>query len=137
MKAIQIEEFGGPEVMQVTEVPDPESADGQVVVEVVRAGINFADTHVTRNDYLARQELPLIPGGEIAGRTPDGRRVAALLPSGGYAQKFDPRHPGWVQVTGTKAMMTQHGAHAAPGSRRERRTRRDKWEQSTVEFGGR
>ena len=87
MKAIQIEEFGGPEVMQVTEVPDPESADGQVVVEVVRAGINFADTHVIRNDYLARQELPLIPGGEIAGRTPDGRRVAALLPSGGYAQK--------------------------------------------------
>src|SRR5437764_12146275 len=53
--------------------------------------------------------------------------------TGGYAQKFDPRHPGWVQVTGTKAMMTQHGAHAAPGSRRERRTRRDQWEQRTVE----
>ena len=54
---------------------------------MARAGINFADTHVTRNDYLAKQELPLIPGGEIAGRTPDGRRVAALLASGGYAQK--------------------------------------------------
>ncbi|HSF01524.1 MAG TPA: zinc-binding dehydrogenase [Solirubrobacterales bacterium] len=87
MKAIQIEEFGGPEVMRLAEVPDPEPAAGEVVVEVARAGINFADTHVTRNDYLAEQELPLTPGGEVAGRTPDGRRVAALLLSGGYAQK--------------------------------------------------
>jgi NADPH2:quinone reductase len=42
---------------------------------------------VTRNDYLAKQELPLIPGGEVAGRTADGRRVAALLMNGGYAQR--------------------------------------------------
>ena len=42
---------------------------------------------MTRNDYLAKQELPLIPGGEVAGRTPDGRRVAALVASGGYAEK--------------------------------------------------
>ena len=87
MKAIQIDEFGGPEVMSLTEVPDPEPAAGEVLVEVTRAGINFADTHVTRNDYLASQELPLIPGGEIAGRTADGSRVAALLANGGYAQK--------------------------------------------------
>jgi NADPH:quinone reductase len=87
MRAIQIEEFGGPEVMQLTDLPDPEPAPGEVVIDVARAGINFADTHVTRNDYLAKQELPFIPGGEVAGRTPDGRRVAALLPNGGYAQK--------------------------------------------------
>jgi NADPH2:quinone reductase len=87
MKAIQISEFGGPDVMQVVELPDPEPADGQVVVDVARAGVNFADTHVTRNDYLAKQELPLVPGGEVAGTTPDGRRVAALLANGGYAQK--------------------------------------------------
>ena len=87
MKAIQIEEFGGPEMMRLIEVPDPEPAAGEVVVEVARAGINFGDTHVTRNDYLAKQELPLIPGGEVAGRTGDGRRVAALMASGGYAQK--------------------------------------------------
>src|SRR3712207_664968 len=71
--------------MQLVELPDPEPADGEVVVDVVRAGINFGDTHATRNDYLAEQSLPLIPGGEIAGRTSDGRRVAAFLPSGGYA----------------------------------------------------
>jgi NADPH2:quinone reductase len=87
MRAIQIEEFRGPEAMRLVELPDPQPRDGEVVVEVARAGINFADTHVTRNDYLANQELPLIPGGEVAGRTPDGRRVAALLPSGGYAEK--------------------------------------------------
>src|SRR5919109_3343683 len=87
MRAIQIEEFRGPEAMRLVELPDPQPRDGEVVVEVARAGINFADTHVTRNDYLASQELPLIPGGEIAGRTSDGRRVAALLASGGYAQK--------------------------------------------------
>src|SRR3954464_5600551 len=87
MRAIQIEKFGGPEVMQLTDLPDPEPAPGEVVIDVARAGINFADTHVTRNDYLAKQELPFIPGGEVAGRTPDGRRVAALLASGGYGQK--------------------------------------------------
>jgi NADPH2:quinone reductase len=87
VRAIQIKEFGGPEVMELVELPDPEPGDGEVVVEVARAGVNFADTHVTRNDYLAEQELPLIPGGEIAGRTPDGRRVAALLPHGGYAER--------------------------------------------------
>ncbi|MFL5908875.1 MAG: zinc-binding alcohol dehydrogenase family protein [Solirubrobacterales bacterium] len=87
MKAIQIEKFGGPEVLQVTEVPDPEPADGQVVVDVARAGMNFADTHQIRNDYLAEQSLPMIPGGEISGTTPDGRRVAAIMSGGGYAQK--------------------------------------------------
>ncbi|MFL5907276.1 MAG: zinc-binding alcohol dehydrogenase family protein, partial [Solirubrobacterales bacterium] len=88
MKAIQIEEFGGPEVLKVAEVPDPEPTDGQVVVDVARAGMNFADTHAIRNDYLAEQSLPLIPGGEIAGTTADDRRVAAMVGSGGYAQKI-------------------------------------------------
>ena len=87
VKAIQIKEFGGPEAMEVVELPDPEAGEDETVVEVARAGINFADTHVTHNDYLAEQELPLVPGGEISGRTADGRRVAALLMNGGYAQR--------------------------------------------------
>jgi len=57
------------------------------LIDVARSGINFADTHATHNDYLAEQTLPLIPGGEVSGRTADGRRVAALLASGGYAEK--------------------------------------------------
>jgi NADPH:quinone reductase len=87
VKAIQIREFGGPEVLEHTDLPDPEPGDGQVVVDVARAGVNFADTHVTRNDYLAEQELPMVPGGEISGTTADGRRVAALLMNGGYAER--------------------------------------------------
>jgi NADPH:quinone reductase len=87
MKAIQIQEFGGPETLQYVDLPDPAPGEGEVVVEIARAGVNFADTHATRNDYLAEQSLPLVPGAEIAGRTPDGRRVAALLGSGGYAEK--------------------------------------------------
>jgi NADPH:quinone reductase len=87
MKAIQIEEFGGPEVLRHVEVSEPVPGEGEVLIDVARSGINFADTHATRNDYLAEQALPLTPGGEISGRTPDGRRVAALLATGGYAEK--------------------------------------------------
>ncbi len=87
MKAIQIEEFGGPEVLAHVELPDPTPAEGEVLIDVARAGINFADTHATRNDYLAEQSLPLIPGAEVSGRTPDGRRVAAIVGSGAYAEK--------------------------------------------------
>ena len=87
MKAIQIEEFGGPEVLRHVEIDDPVAGEGMVVVDVARSGVNFADTHATRNDYLAEQSLPLIPGAEISGRTADGRRVAALVGSGGYAEK--------------------------------------------------
>lgn len=87
MKAIQIEEFGGPEVLRHVDLSEPEPGEGEVLVEVARSGVNFADTHATRNDYLAEQQLPLIPGAEMSGRTPDGRRVAAILPSGGYAER--------------------------------------------------
>lgn len=87
MKAIQIEEFGGPEVLEYRDVADPQAGEGEVVVEVARSGINFADTHATRNDYLAEQQLPLIPGAEVSGRAPDGKRVAAILGGGGYAEE--------------------------------------------------
>lgn len=86
MKAIQITEFGGPEVLKHVELPDPEPADGEVLVSVARSGINFADTHQRRDDYLAPASLPMIPGAEISGTTSDGRRVAALLAGGGYAE---------------------------------------------------
>jgi NADPH2:quinone reductase len=87
MKAIQIEEFGGPEVLRFVDVADPSPKLSEIVVNVKRSGVNFADTHASRNDYLAEQTLPLIPGAEISGQTNDGRRVAVLLGSGGYAEK--------------------------------------------------
>lgn len=88
MRAVLIEEWGGLDVLQVRDdVPDPEPAEGQVIVEVTRSGINYADTHARENSYLARYELPYIPGAEVAGVTADGRRVVALVGSGGYAEK--------------------------------------------------
>jgi NADPH:quinone reductase len=87
MKAVQINEFGGPEKLRVVDLDEPTPGEGEVLIDVARSGINFADTHATRNDYLAEQALPLIPGGEVSGRTGDGRRVAALLANGGYAEK--------------------------------------------------
>src|SRR4029079_11186725 len=86
MRCVQIEEFGGPAVLKVADLPKPEPGEGEVLIEVSRAGINFSDTHQRENSSLARYEVPLVLGGEVAGTTPDGRRVVALLRSGGYAE---------------------------------------------------
>jgi NADPH2:quinone reductase len=87
MRAIQQREFGGPEVLELVELPTPAPGDGEVLVRVTRAGMNFADTHQRRNDYLAAQQLPLVPGGEVVGvRADTGERVVALCGTGGYAQ---------------------------------------------------
>lgn len=87
MRAIQQHEFGGPEVLKLVEVPVPEPGDGEVLVRVTRAGLNFADTHQRRNEYLAAAELPLTPGAEVAGiREDTGERVVALCGTGGYAE---------------------------------------------------
>jgi NADPH2:quinone reductase len=88
MRAIQLQEFGGPEVLQLVELPAPTPRDGEVLVEVTRAGVNFADTHQRENSYLARATLPLIPGTEVAGvRADTGERVIALCGNGGYAEQ--------------------------------------------------
>ena len=87
MRAIQQEEFGGPEVLQLADVPRPAPQEGEVLVRVTRAGLNFADTHQRTNSYLARATLPLIPGAEVAGvREDTGERVVALCGTGGYAE---------------------------------------------------
>jgi NADPH:quinone reductase len=87
VRAIQITEFGGPEVLQLAELPTPEPADGEVLIKVSRAGLNFADTHQRQDDYLAKATLPMIPGAEVAGvREDTGQRVVALCGTGGYAE---------------------------------------------------
>ncbi|MFP5218872.1 MAG: zinc-binding alcohol dehydrogenase family protein [Actinomycetes bacterium] len=87
MRAVQITEFGGPEVLRVVDLPDPAPADGLLLVDVASAGVNYADTHQVEDSYLSRSTLPLIPGSEVVGTDPDGRRVAAFSLSGGYCQK--------------------------------------------------
>lgn len=87
MRAVQITEFGGPEVLTPTDLPDPVAGDGLVLVEVDSAGVNYADTHQVEDSYLSKTALPLVPGSEVVGRLEDGTRVAAFAMSGGYAEK--------------------------------------------------
>jgi NADPH:quinone reductase len=87
VRAVQITEFGGPEVLTPTELPDPQPQPGFQVLDVSRIGVNYADTHHVENSYLAPAKLPLVPGAEVVGRTPDGRRVVALVGEGGYAER--------------------------------------------------
>jgi NADPH:quinone reductase len=87
MRAIQMQEFGGPEVLQLVDIPVPEPAEGEVLIKVGRAGLNYADTHQRTNSYLAKATLPLVPGSEVAGvREDTGERVVALCGNGGYAE---------------------------------------------------
>jgi len=88
VRAIQIKEFGGPEAMALVDLDDPRPGPGETVVEITRCGVNFADTHATRNEYLAAQELPLVPGVEFVGRTPEGKRVAGVTRNGCYAERI-------------------------------------------------
>jgi NADPH2:quinone reductase len=87
MRAIQMTEFGGPEVLELVELPIPEPGPEQVLIKVARAGLNFADTHTRTNSYVRKATLPLVPGGEVAGfREDTGERVVALVGDGGYAE---------------------------------------------------
>ena len=93
MRAVQIEEFGGPEVLRLAEVDTPEPGGGELLIRVERAGLNFGDTHQRRNQYIAKHTLPVVLGGEVAGTVEraggsfaEGDRVVALLRTGGYAE---------------------------------------------------
>ncbi len=87
MRAVQISSFGGPEVLRVVELPEPVPTGQQLIVGVRAAGINYADTHAVEDSYLSRQQLPLIPGGEVLVELPDGTRALGLAPAGGYAER--------------------------------------------------
>lgn len=87
MRAVQVTEFGGPEVLRAAELPEPTAGPGQVLIDVARVGVNYADTHQVENSYQRPTALPHVPGSKVVGRTRDGRRVVALLTGGGgYAQ---------------------------------------------------
>ena len=65
MRAIQIKKTGGPEVLELVQLPVPEPAAGQVLVKIEAAGVNFIDTYLREGRYPAA--LPFIPGQEAAG----------------------------------------------------------------------
>lgn len=67
MKAIRVREFGGPEVLKLEDVPDPQAGAGQVVVRVRAAGVNPVDTYVRSGAYAVKPQLPYTPGFDAAG----------------------------------------------------------------------
>lgn len=84
MHAIVIHEGGGPEVLRYEEVPDPEPAEGQVLVKVEAAAVNHYDLNVRANPGGS---LPMIPGVDAAGTRLDiGRRVLVSGQMGAYAE---------------------------------------------------
>jgi NADPH:quinone reductase len=84
--------FGGPEVLEEADVPDPSAGPGETLVRVEAAGINFGDIKQIAGEqpdgpYAPRGPLPRTPGMEVVGRTADGQRVLGYVPQGGYAAK--------------------------------------------------
>ena len=108
MKAIVIEQTGGPEVLALQDVPDPDVSEGQSLLRVRAAGVNFLDLLVRQGNYAQAPELPTIPGAEAAGETEDGRRVMALLTGGGYAEQ--------VAVDTERLIPLPEGASFAEGA---------------------
>lgn len=96
MKAVQVREFGEPGVLEYEDAERPETSMGEVLVEVKSIGVNYADTMRRRNQYVIRQELPFVPGSEIAGVVTElgegvegvsaGDRVVSLVGEGAYAE---------------------------------------------------
>ncbi|MEI6812080.1 MAG: NADPH:quinone oxidoreductase family protein [Actinomycetes bacterium] len=87
MKAIKVSKFGGPEVMELIDLPDPVVGPDEELINVTSIGVNYADTHQIENSYRVAQTLPLFPGLEVVGTTVSGRRVLASVGHGGYAQR--------------------------------------------------
>ncbi|RJU01961.1 NAD(P)H-quinone oxidoreductase [Arthrobacter frigidicola] len=95
MKAVVIRGPGGPEMLELREVPDPEPKPGEVVIDVVAAGLNRADVQQRRGVYPSPPGASEYPGLEVSGRISDpngsalpaGTDVVALLSGGGYAEK--------------------------------------------------
>ena len=92
MKAILISRLGGPEVLQVADVPDPVPAAGQVLVRVKAGGINFADIMTVQGGYPGAPRPPLVVGREFSGvREADGQHVMGYAQWAAFAQRIATR----------------------------------------------
>jgi NADPH:quinone reductase len=88
VKAVVIERFGGPEVVAVSDAPDPVAGEGQLLVRVGAAGVGGADILVREGRYpFLPSGPPVVPGFEVAGTVAGtDRRVLALAPPGAHAE---------------------------------------------------
>jgi NADPH2:quinone reductase len=120
MRAILCRQHGGPETLALADVPDPEPGEGEVVVRVRAAGVNFADGLMVGGRYQERPPLPFIPGLEVAGEVEaagpgvaaglePGRRVLALVDRGGFAERVVARAGDVVPLPTPAAAATPSG----------------------------
>jgi len=96
MKAVQLKEYGGPEVLEMVEIEKPIPSSREVLIEIKAIGVNYADTARREGQYVVKTPLPFIPGAEIAGIVASvgdkvtgvkpGMRVVTLIESGGYSE---------------------------------------------------
>src|SRR5262245_47204567 len=118
MKCIQVKVPGGPQAMQLTEVPDPKPGPGEAVVRIAASGVNFIDVYFRTGLYKA--PLPAVLGNEGAGTVaavgPDvtslkpGDRVAYAMQRGSYAEYA--LVPAWQLVKVPDSLDFQHAAAA-------------------------
>jgi NADPH2:quinone reductase len=97
MKALVCSAFGPPETLRVGELPDPVPGEGEILIDVRAAGVNFPDVLIVQGKYQFKPEPPFAPGGEVAGvvravgpgvtRFKPGDRVLATMIWGGYAER--------------------------------------------------
>ncbi|MGB7434745.1 MAG: NADPH:quinone reductase [Candidatus Acidiferrum sp.] len=141
MKAIQVHRFGGPEVLELQEIPTPKPGPGQILVRVHGAGVNPYDTYMRNGTYAIKPPLPYTPGSDAAGtvelvgegvkKVKAGDRVyTAKTLSGAYAEytladesqvyplpekiSFAQGAGLWVPY-GTAYTALFHHGHARPG----------------------
>ncbi|GGD15521.1 quinone oxidoreductase family protein [Pontibacillus salipaludis] len=96
MKAVQFENYGGPEVLEIKDLNNPSPSEGEVLLKVEAIGVNYADTARREGAYVVPTPLPFIPGAEVAGVVEEigegvsnvqkGDRVVTLIEKGGYAE---------------------------------------------------
>src|ERR1039457_2405607 len=102
MKAVVVTRLGGPEVLEVRDVPDPVAKPGEVIVQVEAVGVNFADTLTTRGMYKSTPPPPFISGREFAGVVEGTQeRVMGYVQYGAAAEEIAvSRKSIWSQPTG-------------------------------------
>ncbi|TMU87383.1 NADPH:quinone oxidoreductase family protein [Bacillus sp. BHET2] len=96
MRAIQFNEYGGPEVLKNVEIDVPSPKGKEVLIQVYATAVNYADTARREGQYVVKTPLPYVPGAEVSGvvmevgedvtRVTKGDRVVAMMDSGGYAE---------------------------------------------------
>lgn len=126
MLAVVCPVLGGPELLELREVPDPAPGPGEVRIRVRAAGVNFADTLVIQGCYQEKAALPLVPGLEVAGEIDRlgpaveglalGQRVLALLDRGGFAEQAIARACDVVEIPNSLDFATAAGLGVTYGT---------------------